>query len=93
MNMNEQSRGLMLELRSAFPSPRERVFLMLSTPAELSKWWGPRGFTMPESDIDFRVGGGYHLSMQPAEGDLFHLSGEFLEIAPPDPAGVHLPMG
>lgn len=81
--MNEDPSGLVLELRSTFRAPRERVYRMLSDPAELAKWWGPRGFTMPASDVDFRVGGGYRLSMQPSVGDLFHLSGEFLEIDPP----------
>jgi uncharacterized protein YndB with AHSA1/START domain len=55
----------------------------LTEPAELAKWWGPRGFTTPGIDLDLRVGGGYRFTMQPPGGDPFHLSGEFLEINPP----------
>jgi uncharacterized protein YndB with AHSA1/START domain len=29
------------------------------------------------------VGGGYRFTMQPPDGDRFHLAGEFLEIEPP----------
>ena len=81
--MHEQPSGLLLELRCAVAAPRERVFGMLTGPVELAKWWGPHGFTTPEVDLDLRVGGAYRFSMQPPDGDLFHLSGEFLEIDPP----------
>ena len=47
------------------------------------RWWGPRQFTTPEIELDLRAGGRYRFTMQPPEGDRFHLSGEFLEIAPP----------
>ena len=52
-------------------------------PEELAKWWGPRGFTTPAIEIDPRVGGRYRFAMQPPEGDLFHLTGEFREVDPP----------
>jgi uncharacterized protein YndB with AHSA1/START domain len=44
---------------------------------------GPPGFTTPEIQIDLRVGGSLRFTMQPPEGEAFHLSGEFLEIQPP----------
>ena len=64
-------------------APPAGIFRMMTEPSELVKWWGPRGFTTPEVEIDLQVGGAYHLSMQPPDGDLFHLSGEFQEIDPP----------
>lgn len=81
--MSEQPGGLLLQLRFALDAPRERIFSMLTEPVELAKWWGPRGFTIPEAELNLRMGGGYRLSMQPPDGELFHLSGEFLEIDPP----------
>jgi len=33
--------------------------------------------------MDLRVGGRYRIAMQPPEGDLFHLTGEFREVDPP----------
>jgi uncharacterized protein YndB with AHSA1/START domain len=66
------------------PAPPERVFNALVDPPELAKWWGPKGFTSPAIDLDPRVGGSYRITMQPPEGDVFHLSGEFLAVDPPD---------
>lgn len=64
-------------------APRERVFRALSEPTALARWWGPAGFTTPEIALDVRVGGSYRFGMQPPDGDLFHLAGEFVEIEPP----------
>jgi uncharacterized protein YndB with AHSA1/START domain len=55
----------------------------LVEPEELAKWWGPAGFTSPAIDMDSRVGGSYRIAMQPPEGDVFHLSGEFVAVEPP----------
>ena len=81
--MNARGRGLVLALRFAVDAPREKVFRMLTEPAELARWWGPHGYTTPEIDLDLRVGGGYRFTMQPPDGDRFHLTGEFLKIEPP----------
>jgi uncharacterized protein YndB with AHSA1/START domain len=72
-----------LELRRGLPAPRERVFTALTQADDLTRWWGPQGFTTPEIRLDLRVGGAYRFGMQPPDGDLFHLSGEFLEVEPP----------
>lgn len=74
---------LALELHHAFRAPRERIFTSLTAPTELVKWWGPSGFTTPEIEVDLRVGGSYRFGMQPPDGELFYLAGEFLEIEPP----------
>lgn len=81
--MNERSSGLFLELRDTFEASCERVFELLTDPVDLARWWGPRGFTIPEASLDLHAGGSYRFSMQPPEGELFHLSGEFLEVDPP----------
>jgi uncharacterized protein YndB with AHSA1/START domain len=64
-------------------APRESVFQALSEPAALAKWWGPSGFTTPEIELDLKLGGRYRFGMQPPDGDLFHLAGEFIDIDPP----------
>lgn len=75
--------GIALELTRTLEAPAERVFRALTDPQELSSWWGPHGFTTPEIALDLRVGQGYRFTMQPPDGDPFHLSGEFLEVDPP----------
>jgi len=74
---------LVLELTCDLAAPREQIFETLTEPDVLQRWWGPSGFTTPEIDLDLQVGGGYRFGMQPPDGELFHLAGEFLEIDPP----------
>jgi uncharacterized protein YndB with AHSA1/START domain len=81
--MSTPAGGLVLELQIVVDSPQERIFSALTEPAELARWWGPHGYSMPEIDLDLRVGGGYRFTLQPPGGDRFHLAGEFLEIDPP----------
>lgn len=75
--------GLVLRLKRFLPFPRPLVYRALTEPGELVKWWGPRGFSAPSVDFDPLVGGSYRIAMQPPEGDLFYLSGEFREVDPP----------
>jgi uncharacterized protein YndB with AHSA1/START domain len=72
-----------LDLTCRLDASRERLFGMLTEPGELARWWGPHGFTTPEATVDLRVGGGYRFSMQPPDGETFHLAGEFLEVERP----------
>jgi uncharacterized protein YndB with AHSA1/START domain len=81
--MNEQPTGLVLRQQHVLDAPRERIFFLMTEPAELAKWWGPHGFTTPEIVLDLNVGGRYRYTMEPPDGEAFHLSGEFLEIDRP----------
>ena len=81
--MSEPTGRFVLEQRRELDATPERVFNLLTEPGELVKWWGPHGFTTPEVSVDLRVGGAYRFTMQPPEGEAFHLSGEFIEIHPP----------
>jgi uncharacterized protein YndB with AHSA1/START domain len=75
--------GLTLYLRRRLLAPPAAVFDACTDAHKLAEWWGPRGFTAPGVDLDLRVGGSYRIAMQPPDGDLFYLSGEFREIDPP----------
>ena len=80
MTMGER---LVLRLDRAFCASRPTVFRALTDPATLGKWWGPRGFTAPCVEFDPKIGGRYRIAMQPPNGDLFHLFGEFRDVEPP----------
>ena len=73
-----------LEAKRVLDAPRSAVFRACTESGELAKWWGPKGFTSPSVEVDLRAGGRYRIAMQPPEGDLFHLSGEFREVDPPN---------
>lgn len=81
--MNEQTGGLVLNLECTLAAAPEHIFRMLTESSALVKWWGPRGFTLPEADVNLVQGGRYRFRMAPPDGEPFHLSGEFLEIDPP----------
>lgn len=67
-----------------FDAPRELVFEALSKPEHLQQWWGPRGFTMPVCELDFRPGGAYRFVQRDPDGAEYAFRGEFREIVPPE---------
>jgi uncharacterized protein YndB with AHSA1/START domain len=75
--------NLSLDMKRALSAPRSLVFRACTEPDLLAKWWGPNGFTAPSVELDVRVGGSYRIAMQPPDGDLFYLLGEFVEVDPP----------
>jgi uncharacterized protein YndB with AHSA1/START domain len=79
----EHPNGLWLHLEVELSAPPAAVFEALTNPQQLSQWWGPHHFTTPSIELELQVGGRYRFAMQPPEGELFHLQGEFLEIDPP----------
>jgi uncharacterized protein YndB with AHSA1/START domain len=81
--MPPERAGLTVHLEGVMPAPPSLVFRALTDPSELARWWGPHGFTIPGLELDLRVGGRYRIAMQPPEGELFYLQGEFREIDPP----------
>jgi uncharacterized protein YndB with AHSA1/START domain len=80
---DQTSNELTLRIRRILPASRERVYAAVTEPDKLAKWWGPKGFTCPSIDFDPRVGRCYRIAMQPPDGDVFHLTGEFRAVEPP----------
>jgi uncharacterized protein YndB with AHSA1/START domain len=74
---------LIFELSRTFEASPQRVFDAMTVPEQIARWWGPEGFTCPTVTLDAKVGGAYRIAMQPPEGELFHLTGEYLEVRPP----------
>ena len=81
--MTDQPQELTLHLEKQLGVPREAVFAACLEPERLAEWWGPSGFTSPSIELDPRAGGKYRIAMQPPEGELFYLRGEFREVDPP----------
>jgi uncharacterized protein YndB with AHSA1/START domain len=81
--MAEKAGGLMLEMSRVFHDRPSRLFSIFSDPDELSKWWGPEGFATLTLDFRPSTGRRYRIEMQPSEGEVFFLIGEFREVDPP----------
>jgi uncharacterized protein YndB with AHSA1/START domain len=60
------------------------VFRAWSDPEILKKWSAPRGFSIPVSMGEFRVGGSWRATMRSAEGRDYSLIGTYREIVPPE---------
>jgi uncharacterized protein YndB with AHSA1/START domain len=74
---------LTLEMERVFRAEPSVVFTAFSDPGELTRWWGPKGFTVPSLRFEPRVGRSYRIKMQPPDGDAFYLAGQFREVDPP----------
>jgi uncharacterized protein YndB with AHSA1/START domain len=72
-----------LQMTRLLPAAPADVFRAMTDAKQLSRWWGPSGFTVPHLEIDPRPGGDYTFEMQPPEGEAFRLSGEFLQVDSP----------
>lgn len=83
LRVRADRRGLALRLETVLQAPRKRVFAACVEPGELAQWWGPAGFTTPSLDLDVRDGGRYRITMQPPEGQAFHLRGRYSMVDPP----------
>jgi uncharacterized protein YndB with AHSA1/START domain len=72
-----------LHMTRLLPAPRREVFRAMTDADELARWWGPQGFRTARVDLDPRPGGTLLIEMLPPDGDAFQLSGEFLQVEPP----------
>lgn len=72
-------------VRRFFAAPPEIVFACHTRPELMQRWLiGPSGWSMPECEIDLRVGGQYRcLWREDATGAQFTATGEYLEIEAP----------
>lgn len=73
-----------LVITRIFDAPRELVWKAWTDPKLVMQWWGPKGFTSPYCEIDFRVGGRYLYCMRAPDGQEFWSGGEYTEIVAPE---------
>lgn len=52
------------EISRTFNAPRELVFATFSDCEHLKHWWGPKDWTLPVCEMDFRVGGSWLYCMR-----------------------------
>jgi uncharacterized protein YndB with AHSA1/START domain len=73
-----------LVIARTFDAPRALVWRAFSDPVHLSRWWGPKGYTNPVCELDFRVGGHWHNVMRAPDGAEYPVDVVFSEIVPPE---------
>lgn len=65
------------------PPLRSERSTLFSDPAQLARWWGPRGFTNTFLEFDLKPGGRWRLVMRGPDGAAYPNENEFVEITPP----------
>jgi uncharacterized protein YndB with AHSA1/START domain len=59
-------RGVQIE--RTFDASPELVWQAWTEAEHFARWYGPKGFSVPNCDFDFRVGGEYSLVMRSPDG-------------------------
>lgn len=71
-----------IQIIRIFDAPRELVWKAWTHPQHFRRWWGPKDYTCPFCEMDFRVGGKYLNCMRSPEGKDYWGTGVFREIIP-----------
>ena len=79
---NTTSESQKIVITRTFDSPLTDVWSTWTDQERVKSWWGPKGYTAPSVDIDFRTGGRYLLCMRSPEGKDFWSTGVYREIVP-----------
>ena len=82
MTKNTVNKTEPMVITRVFDAPLELVWKAWTDPKYVMQWWGPKGFTAPFCEIDFRVGGKFLLSMRTPDGWEGWNGGEYYEIVP-----------
>ncbi|VVE52669.1 polyketide cyclase [Pandoraea iniqua] len=66
-----------------YAAASDAVFRAWTTTEAVKRWFCPTGYTVPEAQVDARVGGVFELRMQSPEGESHWIRGRFTEIDAP----------
>jgi uncharacterized protein YndB with AHSA1/START domain len=56
-----------VEFKREYDAPAAQVWHAWTDAEQLKKWWGPDNVTIPECEIDLRVGGRFYIVMEATE--------------------------
>jgi uncharacterized protein YndB with AHSA1/START domain len=65
-----------------FDAPPRLVWEALTNPEHVPHWFGPRGWTLPVCQIDFRPGGAWRFVVHGPDGTDMGMRGVYREITP-----------
>jgi uncharacterized protein YndB with AHSA1/START domain len=75
-------------LEKTYDAPVETVWQVWTTPEMLKEWWGPDNVTIPECEVDLKIGGKFYIVMEageamgPYKGTLWPMLAEYTAIEP-----------
>jgi uncharacterized protein YndB with AHSA1/START domain len=77
-----------VDFERTYNAPVDKVWQAWTDAEQLKKWWGPDNVTIPECELDLRVGGRLYIVMEATEamgeykGTRWPMEGKFTEIEP-----------
>jgi uncharacterized protein YndB with AHSA1/START domain len=77
-----------VELERIYDASPEDVWKAWTDPVLLKQWWGPDNVTIPECEVDLRVGGKFYIVMEageamgPYKGIKWPMQAEFTVVEP-----------
>ncbi len=75
-----------ITLEKLYDASPEAVWQAWTNPEMLKQWWGPNNVTIPECEVDLRVGGRFYIVMEageamgPYKGTKWPMMAEFTEV-------------
>ena len=69
-----------LSIMRVFDAPVSLVFKVWATPEHRVRWWGPKDFTCPLSEADFRRCGSWRAIIRSPDGKEYPARGVYAEI-------------
>jgi uncharacterized protein YndB with AHSA1/START domain len=71
-----------LKIVRTFNAPRTLVFACWTDSAHMARWFMLTDMTVPHTETDIRVGGGFRTCLRAADGTEHWVRGEYREITP-----------
>lgn len=85
MNQKQNNENIKeLTITRIFNADRDIVFKMWTEAEHVSKWYGPKGFSVADCRIDPKSGGEFFVNMKSKDGKVYPSTGIYREISPPD---------
>ncbi|MGI8961394.1 MAG: SRPBCC family protein [Bryobacteraceae bacterium] len=81
--------GREIVLTRVFDAPRRLVWDAFTKPELLTRWFGPRGWSLVVCEVDLKVGGGFRFVLRGPDGKDMGMRGIYREIVPPE-RSVHM---
>lgn len=75
-----------LEIERTYDAPIKNVWKAWTEPEQIKAWWGPDNVSIPECEVDLRVGGRIYIVMKageamgPYKGTRWPMDGTFTEV-------------
>lgn len=71
-------------LTRVFQAPRSKIFDAWTKPELLTRWFGPRGWSLVVCEVDLKVGGEWRFVVRGPDGTDMGMRGVYREIVPPE---------